>query len=57
MIPHLSISAQNPQHVAQVLAEIIQGQPTPILLIQAAISFFHLMNMVQKLKFILWELR
>ncbi|MEG3958865.1 hypothetical protein [Microcoleus sp. herbarium2] len=29
MIPHFSISAQNPQHVAQVLAEIIQGQPTP----------------------------
>jgi hypothetical protein len=39
MIHHLSISAQNPQHVAQVLAEILQGQPTPILLIQAAISF------------------
>jgi hypothetical protein len=29
MIHHLSISAQNPQHVAQVLAEILQGQPTP----------------------------
>jgi len=28
MIHHLSISAQNPQHVAQVLAEILQGQPT-----------------------------
>jgi len=29
MIHHLSISAQNPHHVAQVLAEILQGQPTP----------------------------
>ncbi|MEG4201670.1 hypothetical protein [Microcoleus sp. Pol12A5] len=29
MIHHLSISAQNPQHVAQVLAEILDGQPTP----------------------------
>jgi hypothetical protein len=29
MIHHLSISAENPQHVAQVLAEILQGQPTP----------------------------
>ena len=29
MIHHLSISAQNPQHVAQVLAEILQGQPKP----------------------------
>lgn len=29
MIHHLSISAQNPQHVAQVLAEILQGQATP----------------------------
>jgi len=29
MIHHLSISAQNPQHVAQVLAEILQGQPIP----------------------------
>lgn len=29
MIHHLSISAQNPQHVAQVLAEILQGQSTP----------------------------
>ena len=29
MIHHFSISAQNPQHVAQVLAEILQGQPTP----------------------------
>lgn len=28
MIHHLSISAQNPQHVAQILAEILQGQPT-----------------------------
>lgn len=28
MIHHLSISAQNPQHVAQVLAEILQGQVT-----------------------------
>jgi hypothetical protein len=28
MIHHLSISDQNPQHVAQVLAEILQGQPT-----------------------------
>ncbi|MBX9252506.1 hypothetical protein H1Q63_00630 [Desmonostoc muscorum CCALA 125] len=29
MIHHLSISAENPQHVAQVLAEILQGQATP----------------------------
>ncbi|MBD3887213.1 hypothetical protein IFO70_37105 [Phormidium tenue FACHB-886] len=29
MIHHLSIFAENPQHVAQVLAEILQGQPTP----------------------------
>jgi hypothetical protein len=29
MIHHLSISAENPQHVAQVLAEILDGQPTP----------------------------
>ncbi|HEY9674979.1 MAG TPA: hypothetical protein V6D11_26295 [Waterburya sp.] len=29
MIHHLSISAQNPQYVAQVLAEILQGQLTP----------------------------
>ncbi|BBD61432.1 hypothetical protein NIES2109_42600 [Nostoc sp. HK-01] len=29
MIHHFSISAENPQHVAQVLAEILQGQPTP----------------------------
>ncbi len=29
MIHHLSIAAQNPQHVAQILAEILQGQPTP----------------------------
>jgi hypothetical protein len=29
MIHHLSISAENPQHVAQVLAEILHGQPAP----------------------------
>lgn len=29
MIHHLSISAENPQRVAQVLAEIWHGQPTP----------------------------
>ena len=29
MIHHLSIAAENPQHVAQVLAEILDGQPTP----------------------------
>jgi hypothetical protein len=29
MIHHISISAENPQHVAQVLAEILQGQSTP----------------------------
>ncbi|MDZ8239453.1 MAG: hypothetical protein RMZ69_20270 [Nostoc sp. ChiQUE01a] len=28
MIHHVSISAENPQHVAQILAEILQGQPT-----------------------------
>ena len=37
MIHHLSISAQNPQHVAQVLAEILQGQPTPHLFNQATL--------------------
>lgn len=29
MIHHISISAQNPQHVAQVLAEILNGQAFP----------------------------
>ena len=29
MIHHLSISAENPLHVAQILAEILQGKPTP----------------------------
>jgi hypothetical protein len=29
MIHHISISAQNPHHVAQVLAEILQGQAVP----------------------------
>ncbi|MEG4318461.1 MULTISPECIES: hypothetical protein [unclassified Microcoleus] len=29
MIHHISISAQNPQHVAQVLAEILKGQVVP----------------------------
>jgi len=29
MIHHISIAAQNPQHVAQVLAEIMQGQMAP----------------------------
>jgi hypothetical protein len=29
MIHHLSIPAQNPQHVAQVLAEILHGQSAP----------------------------
>lgn len=29
MIHHISISAQNPQHVAQVLAEILKGQIAP----------------------------
>ena len=57
MIHHLSISAQNPQHVAQVLAEILQGQPTPHPFNPGGYIIFHLMNMVQKLKFILWELR
>ena len=28
MIHHLSISAENPQHVAKVIAELWQGQPT-----------------------------
>jgi len=29
MIHHISIAAQNPQHVAQVLAEVMQGQMAP----------------------------
>ncbi len=29
MIHHISISAQNPQHVAQVLAEVLNGQAFP----------------------------
>lgn len=29
MIHHLSITAQNPQHVAQVLAELLQGESFP----------------------------
>jgi hypothetical protein len=29
MIYHLSIAAENPQHVAEVLAEILHGQPKP----------------------------
>ncbi|MBW4459675.1 MAG: hypothetical protein KME47_05465 [Nodosilinea sp. WJT8-NPBG4] len=29
MIHHLSVSAENSQHVAQVLGEILEGQPTP----------------------------
>jgi hypothetical protein len=29
MIHHISVSAQNPQHVAQVLAEIFKGQAVP----------------------------
>jgi hypothetical protein len=29
MIHHISIAANNPQHVAQVVAEIIQGQVVP----------------------------
>lgn len=29
MIHHISITAQNPQHVAQVLAEIFQGKAVP----------------------------
>jgi hypothetical protein len=29
MIHHISVSAQNPQHVAQVIAEIIKGQAVP----------------------------
>lgn len=29
MIHHLSISAENPQHVAEVLAEILNGQAAP----------------------------
>jgi hypothetical protein len=29
MIHHISIAAQNPQHVAQVLAEIFKGQAVP----------------------------
>jgi hypothetical protein len=31
MIHHLSISAQNPEHVAQVLAEVMKGQVIPFL--------------------------
>ncbi|WP_338421982.1 hypothetical protein [Nostoc flagelliforme] len=55
MIHHLSISAENPQHVAQVLAEILQGQATPHPFSpDDHIVFPLLMNMVQKLKFILW---
>ncbi len=57
MIHHLSISAENPQHVAQVLAEILQGQPTPHPFSPGTILFFLLMNTVQKLKFIPWELK
>jgi hypothetical protein len=37
MIYHLAISAETPQPVTQVLAEILQGQPSPILIIQVAI--------------------
>lgn len=29
MIHHLSVSAQNPQHVAQVLAKVMKGQAVP----------------------------
>ncbi|TAG62234.1 MAG: hypothetical protein EAZ28_03245 [Oscillatoriales cyanobacterium] len=29
MIHHISVSAQNPQHVARVLAEILKGQAVP----------------------------
>ncbi|WP_293144084.1 MULTISPECIES: hypothetical protein [unclassified Microcoleus] len=29
MIHHISVSAQNPQHVAQVLAEVLKGQAVP----------------------------
>jgi hypothetical protein len=29
MIHHISISAQNPQHVAMVLAEVVKGQAVP----------------------------
>ena len=29
MIHHISISAQNPQHVAIVLAEVVKGQAVP----------------------------
>jgi hypothetical protein len=29
MIHHISISAQNPQHVAEVLAEVVKGQAVP----------------------------
>lgn len=51
MIHHISISVKNPQHVAEVLAEVLNGQAFPFFLTQAAIWFFHLTNMEQELKF------
>lgn len=53
MIHHISISVENPHHVAQVLAEVMNGEAVPFFPIQVATWFFLWMNTVQELKFIL----